>query len=374
MIERINQAIYRVLKWSERYTKTDMVYLYEGGGLLGLSAILSGVSTLLLAIGFANLVSKETYGAYRYLLGAVGVLSIPTLHGINIALIQTVAAGNHGSLSLVRKTKLKWGILTSVSSIAVALYYLSIGNTNLAFGFMLVAVTLPIIEENAATDSYVIGRELYKVSTIYRIILDVVRTLGIFITILLSDSILLIFLVYFLSQVVVTTIYYRLVLSMYPPSNEVDENVVGYGKHLTATELIVTIAAYLDRLIIFNLLGAEELAIYSFALAPPEQIRGILKIIDVMALTRFSKRGVGEVEQTIFGKVVRFSVILLVITGGYILIAPTIYNLLFPEYTSSIRYSQVFSLSLAAFAYYLPFSLFKSQRMVEKIYKFNTVT
>jgi hypothetical protein len=152
-----------------------MVYLYEGGGLLGFSTFVSSLATFLLAIAYANLVPKAVYGSYRYILGAIGILAIPTLHGLNVALIQTVSAGFGGSLNLVRGVKLRWGLYSLAGGFIVALYYFLIGNTSMAISFLLVAAGLPVIEANVSTDAYVIGKELYKVSSAYRIGLEGIK-------------------------------------------------------------------------------------------------------------------------------------------------------------------------------------------------------
>ena len=44
------------------------------------------------------------------------------------------------------------------------------------------------------------------------------------------------------------------------------------------------------RILAFHYLGAVELAIYSFAIAPPEQIKGVFKFLGTLALPKFSKR------------------------------------------------------------------------------------
>jgi len=60
----IKSKIYQYLRWSERYTKTGMVYVAEGGFWLILGQIVSVFSTLLLPIIFANLLPKESFKQY----------------------------------------------------------------------------------------------------------------------------------------------------------------------------------------------------------------------------------------------------------------------------------------------------------------------
>jgi len=71
------------LRWSEKYTKLDMVYLTKGGFWMTLSQVSSNMLSLLLVIAFANLLPKETYGLYRYILSLAGMLNSLSLTGMN---------------------------------------------------------------------------------------------------------------------------------------------------------------------------------------------------------------------------------------------------------------------------------------------------
>ena len=62
----LKQRIYKGLKWSQKYTQTDMVYLAKGGFWLGMGQIITGLASFLLTLAFANLVPKETFGTYKH--------------------------------------------------------------------------------------------------------------------------------------------------------------------------------------------------------------------------------------------------------------------------------------------------------------------
>ena len=100
MIGKIKTKIYKLLRWSEKYTKTDMVYLAKGASWLTSGQIISSFAIVLLAIAFANLIPRETYGTYKYVISVVGALSIFTLPGINTAVVQAVA--RHNDKCLIR--------------------------------------------------------------------------------------------------------------------------------------------------------------------------------------------------------------------------------------------------------------------------------
>ena len=101
--------IYKILRYSEKYTKTDMVYLAKGEFWLVSGQIISSAATFLLAIAFANLLPKETYGIYKYVLSIFGLLAISTLRGVEAALSQAVAKNYDGDFLVILKTKMKYG-------------------------------------------------------------------------------------------------------------------------------------------------------------------------------------------------------------------------------------------------------------------------
>ena len=87
------------LRYLERYTKTDMVYLVKGGFWSIFSQIIVTVSTLLLAMAFAYFISKETYGQYKFILSLANILGVFTLTGLGTAVMKSVTGGFEGTLN-----------------------------------------------------------------------------------------------------------------------------------------------------------------------------------------------------------------------------------------------------------------------------------
>jgi short subunit fatty acids transporter len=62
-----------LLRKSEKYTKTDMVYLLKGGFWLNLNNVISSGLSFVLSILFAKYVSKEAYGSYQFLISFASI-------------------------------------------------------------------------------------------------------------------------------------------------------------------------------------------------------------------------------------------------------------------------------------------------------------
>jgi len=118
------QKVIDSLRWSQKYTETDMLYLAKGGfwwtaGRAGLFLI-----SFLTMIAFAHWLPKEGYGTYQFVLAGLGFFTIFTLSGIDISLIKSTAQGKEGTLSLAVKEKIKFGTIGSLLSLILAGWYL----------------------------------------------------------------------------------------------------------------------------------------------------------------------------------------------------------------------------------------------------------
>src|SRR5688572_20479176 len=84
----------RLLLWSQAYTRTDMLYLARGGFWTVLNFVVAGSVSIALAVAFANLLPKETYGTYRYVLSIANAFGFLALTGMNAAVTRSVARGH----------------------------------------------------------------------------------------------------------------------------------------------------------------------------------------------------------------------------------------------------------------------------------------
>jgi O-antigen/teichoic acid export membrane protein len=159
-----------------------------------------------------------------------------------------------------------------------------------------------------------------------------------------------------------------------PPKGEASMEAVHFGKKLSFLDIISSISNYLDRILVFTMLGSRETAIYAFAMAPPEQLKGYLKNLYVMALPKIAGRPLTEIKKSFYRK-------LFVLWGAvgaviliYILAAPTVYRWLFPAYQESVGYSMIFAVSLLAVAAVLPLAVFNGHQRYRENFNYQVTT
>lgn len=347
MFSRIRAKIYNLLRFSEKYTKTDMVYLAKGSFWLTLGQIISSASFFLLAIAFANLLSKETYGIYRYVLSIVGILNISTLSGMNTAVAQAVARKFEGSVISALKMKIRWGTLGSAASLFFAGYYYFQVNIELTISFLIVSAFLPFMDSFTLYDSLLSGKKLFRISTNYGTISQLISAIILISALFLTNNLFLILLSYFLPWTITRFVFLKITLKKFPPNLDEDPKTISYGKHLSFVGIIGTVASYLDRLLIFHYLGAAEVAIYSIATAPPDQIKNLFKNIPTLAMPKLAQRSFREIDSILYKRLFYLFMTGLALAGIYSIIAPYFFKLFFPKYMDSVFYSQFFSFTLA---------------------------
>jgi len=352
-----------------------MVYLAEGGFWLGIGQIVSSLSAFLISIAFANLLPIEVYGVYKYILSIVSLIAVTTLTGMDSAITQSISRGFEGTLTPAIKTRIKWGVLGSILSLLTALYYYTQGNPTFTVAFSIVAIFMPFYESLDMYNSLLFGKKLFSVYTHYNTIRKIVGLLIIVVTLLLTDNLSIIILAFFFSTIIPTIFFLYKTIHTYQTNSNLDREALSYGKHLSLINVLSTILGQLDKILIFHYVGAVNLAIYALATAPTDQIKGLLKNINLLALPKFANQTKAEIAKTIWGKVWILLLVSSTIVLVYIIIAPLFFGIFFPKYLTSISYSQLISISLipviiSGFLY----TTLEAQKSKKNLYEWNIYT
>src|SRR3990167_8528791 len=121
-------ALYNFLRWTETYTKTDMLYLTKGSFWLLSGQGIGMVVSLVLAIAFANLIDPESYGNYKYVLSLAGIIGAFSLSELGTAVLRAIARGHEGTLQHAYHLSILWSTGMVLISASGGGYYLFHGN------------------------------------------------------------------------------------------------------------------------------------------------------------------------------------------------------------------------------------------------------
>jgi len=372
MITKMKQKGHDLLRKSEKYTKTDMVYLAKGGSGLFLIKITTALAALGTAILFANFFPKEAYGNYKYVLSLAGILGAFSLSGITTAIIQAVARGKEGIYRKGFSLGIKWSLPVFIISAIGSIYYFTQNNTDLGLSLLLIAIFVPIKNGAILYRFFLIGKKDFGTLANYSFFYNFLPAFTVGLAILFTDSFVKILLTTFIIDTIISLFFYFRVLKKYNPNNIEDSKTYQYSKHMSIINILDVIATYIDKILIFQWMGATQLAVYTFATAIPEQIRSLMKMAATLATPKLATRELIEIKKVIFKKILYLVLISIPIIIAYVLIAPVIFKYLFPAYTESVLFSQVFIIIIVVEGG-LAGSVFKAKMLVKESYISNII-
>src|SRR5665213_2588964 len=169
---RMKARITSLLRWSERYTKTDMVYLASSAWWGNLGLVMQSVLSLLLAVAFANWLAPETYGVYQYILSLSALVAAISFSGMNSAVTQAVARGYEGVLRASVRTQLRWAPVPAALTLAVAGYYLFQGNSTVGLGLIVVAIGTPLVQSFNTYSAFLQGKRAFRQSFFFNLFIN----------------------------------------------------------------------------------------------------------------------------------------------------------------------------------------------------------
>ncbi len=375
MLDDLKRSILPWFRFGEKHLKTDLVYLSKGGFWLSVGHGVAMISGLLLSLAFANLLPKEAFGNYKFILSGVAILGVFSLTGLNTSVVQSAAKGFGGALRQGFKLNLKWSIGVFLGGLILAIYYYINNNLLLSFSFILAGILTPLTTSASLYGAYILGKKDFKKNSLYGMIRNISPAIALILALFISKSLPVIITVYFLVGAAVPLfLYWRTRLSYKNDNKNEDPELISYSGHLSIMDIIGNLAHHLDKILIFHYLGAAPLALYAFAIAPVEQLQGGKKILSTLILPKVSGRSFEELQKSAPRKALLLVTYALAVAGVYIFIAPYFYKFFFPQYLDSVFYSQVYSLTLLAVSGTIFNEILVAHKKKKELYFFRTIT
>ncbi|MEX0924388.1 MAG: oligosaccharide flippase family protein [Candidatus Paceibacterota bacterium] len=358
---RAKERLKHLLRWSEQYTKTDMIYAARGGFWLTVGKIVLSATSFATMVVFANLLPAEIYGNYQFVLATVSVLTIFSLPGIKNALVRSVARGDEGSFLTAFWVRMKWSVLTSIALGCVGLWYFWNEDVLLLAAFLVAAFLFPLRMAEPTTEQFWQGRKQFNIQIATHLIVTFASAVAVMATLWVTDNLVYILLAFFGVQAVFGIGVYLFTMSRLR-NHRVDKDMVSYGKSLTVMSVIGTAADHLDKILLFAFLPPAHLAVYSFAIDPVKKVKGFFSIKE-LALPKLSQHGVaGEArKKKVFYKTLRLFAVSVPAAFLLAVSAPYIYEFIFPQYVESVVYFQALTVLVA----FTPFAIFGASLLAE---------
>lgn len=348
MIHWTKQPLYNALRWSERYTKTDMVYFIASNIWINMGRVVAIVVGLGLTVVFANLLDPELFGVYKYVLAAAGLIGAFTLNNMSGSLMRAVAQGKQHVVPALVKSIMFWSVPASVVSCAIGGYYFLHDNQTLGYGFLFIALFNILSNGFGLGKSILIAKGDFKNSFFINIPRTAFPVAVVITALFLTQNVVWILAAYFFSNALASFVQYRWCVWYFniKGSQQDVEEAIRFGKHLSALGFFVLASKYIDQLLLFQFTGGTELAIYALALAPVLETRNILDNILSILFPKLAAKDKEEALRSISLRLKQMTVVALVLTVAYITLVPFLFTFLFPKYLPAILVSQVLALCI----------------------------
>jgi O-antigen/teichoic acid export membrane protein len=356
----MKRQVQKILNWTEKYFKTDILYLAKGSAWYVLSRVFSALISFATMFAFARWISKETFGAYEYILSIVSLFAVLSLPGINNALIRASAKGKEGMLALCTKIRLKWSVFASLLCLLTALWYLGHQNYILGYSFLIACALLPFTRVFNTFLAFFIGKKRFDLEAKSSIAINVLEALFFIPIIFLTNNLVIIMLAYFITRSIFPVMFYWFTQKRVT-NKTTDNETILFGKHLTIMQALNFAAEHIDKIIIWQYLGPVAVATYAFAWAPVQRIGGFIPI-STIALPKLSEKNFSLIKKELFKKFLKFFLLSAPMALVLAILAPWAYKIFFPAYLTSVPYAQILAITLAL----IPFSLLSTSLVASK--------
>jgi len=351
--------------------KNDIKFITKNGKWLVFQRFFGLISVLSLSIVFANFLPKSTFGIYKNILAWGALLMIPTLGGMSQSTIRSIAQGFHGTATKIFSTKLRWGSLTFLLASTIGAYYIFQGNSTIGISYIILGILYPLNESSKIFNAVLTGQKEYKSLALYTLSIRITSVIILITTVFFTKNATLIILANVLPLTILNTIAYIHVKKKNITNTKTDAVSVSYGKHLSVVNILATVAQKIDSIILFQY-GAIEVAVYSIAIAPVENINWINKSIKTLSLPSLSKKTKEEIRQHSKRRATLILGFISLIALTYIIAAPFIFRILFSQYMESVLYSQLYATTIIARSLGAYFTSILEAKMAKKmLYKLN---
>ena len=362
----LKKTLHTLLRKSERYAKTDMVYLAHGGFWLTLWQASTTLSSFIISIMFANFLPKEVFGTYKFILSLGSIAGSLSLSGIGNAVTQAVAKGYERTLTAAFRINLKWGILITLASWGMSAYYFFWDNYVISTALFGIGIILPLYNSFILYGAFLNGKKEFKKNTLYGLALNFIPLVIIVGAFFVTSNPAVLAITSLSSGLFVAMFFYFRVTRTYNLGEGVSAEAISHGKKTSFMSILAVLATQIENILIFHYLGAASLAIYTLSLAFPQQIWNLFRSISTLALPKLTENK-NLTKQSVRKKILTLSMLAAVITLCYILAAPLLFKIFFPQYPESVFPSQIVSLSILGVASIFPLTLLQATLKTKKV-------
>jgi len=328
---------------------------------------------LLVVYAMGNFLDPNTAGQYKYLISLAAIVSSFTIAGVTFAVTRETANGQDSFFQYATSKSLKWSLLPITIAFFLAAYYFFKGNSSYAVAFFLATFFTVMIANFSIYRSYLTGKEDFKQMAVYGNLILIIGSLFSVLTFYFTQNLILLIIGSLGSNFLLWFIMYYQVRRKIPNTDVHPTSIKNFNDYVYSQSFINIIslgATHLDKVILFQLLGPVELAIYTFVTVLPEKIRGLLKSFSSIIFPKFVKREMQTIKDKMLKETLLFFAFLFFCFLGTVAITPFVFEWFLPKYVEYTYLSLIYSLSIFSILAIIPYSAIQAKNLKEKLYTY----
>lgn len=371
MFYRIKNKVIEQADWAlasgERILGLDVRYFLKGGFYQFSTYALLTVLGFLISIFMARIWDKVTFGKWQLVVSIVNTLIVFSLIGMNSSIAVAAAKGADKSLITGIKARMRWSLLGSIGLIVTAGYFWFF-RKDVAFThiFLILSVLFPFYASFDSVVAFFNAKKEFLKSSAMQLGSKIILAATIISLLFFYNNFPLIVII---NYAIIGLFNFFVFLAMRRSiSGKDDPNTVPFGFKMSIANLLPSVTAYADKLIIPFFLDVQELATYIIALSVPDLFNAAVKPLHALLFPK-----VAELDRKGFVKMLHEKWLLTALLPlGFFLVAialsfaiPIIFG---EKYASAMPFSIIMSISMIFMIFFsLVYNFMISQEMSKQI-------
>jgi O-antigen/teichoic acid export membrane protein len=315
----------------------------------------------------ARMFPRELYGQYQFILsmaGTVGVLSLP---GLVSATGRAIARGEQGIIMPIARIQFAIALIGSAVLLLIV-PFLPQERASLWPLFVLAAMLFPVSQTASGVFSAAtIGKTRFDVALKANMAWSSVMAASALAIIFLHPSAALLYAAGTGLPALAYLWFSRKLINHNEPRAPI-KHILKYGVQLTLVSLPVSLSWYVDKLMISSLFGLNQLAVFSVGIQIPEQMKTLAKeLLPVSFAVQAQGDDTMKRRMRLMSATARGTALFAIGIAVYIVAAPYLLAIVYPNYPEAVFLSQLAAITLIAQPATLLTQYLEAQAMIKPL-------
>jgi O-antigen/teichoic acid export membrane protein len=329
---------------TERHVRRARVGIALWGANLGVMA-----TGFIAPLALAHLTSPQDYGRFSFVSAVLATCSILTAPGLNIAVTQGAARGQHGTLALAVRSRVRWSAAATLAVTIAGVWVLLARDRETGIILMVCAPLIVTAYGMDLAGAFLNGIGRYRILILQMFAVAGVPAASLAVGLLAGLRIVSATVGYFVALSATNLIFLWWVRRRYVSNGDADPEVIRYGQRLSWISSLGAVQFYFDRLVIGAALGFADLAIYSVAKIFQQGLKSTWTAVNQQLFPMLASRNVAGARELTQRMIVPLWIGFAGLCAIGLVLAPMVVDILFGHvYANSVLPARLLMIAVVA--------------------------